>query len=146
MCIRDRICILKHQSNEALYLRLVNAHEMGHALGCGHDNDYKAGVNAFIMYSAASINATRFSRLSDFGGINYSSNLKIRNTAIDTVNIFLKDCSNYCERVEGINFTFYNTYDSIKISWSTPGRYRINYKALDAIDWKSTWDFVNRHD
>lgn len=121
------INLLKHNSDNAAYLRLVNAHETGHQLGCLHDEDRKPGLLGFVMQSSANLSATRFSRLSDFGGVNYSSNLTIRQSILSP-RLNISDCEKGCDIVEGLKIDTYYKYDSVKISWKGSGVFRFNYK------------------
>ncbi|HTE13356.1 MAG TPA: T9SS type A sorting domain-containing protein [Chitinophagaceae bacterium] len=121
------INLLRHLSDDPLYLRLVTAHETGHYFGCQHDNDMKPGVKSFIMYSAASTNATRFSRLSDFGGLNYSSNLAIKQGVLKPLS-FVRDCEPpACDRVKDIAVQYTSNHGP-RISWTGNGRVAVNYK------------------
>lgn len=128
--------LLKHSQDDPLFLRVLAAHETGHSLGCPHDDQIKSDVTNFIMYRYANSNASRFSRLSDFGGINYSSNLRIKQTVLAGT---FDDCSiPACENVMGINVQYYNGADSCRLSWNASGNVEVIYKLKTAIAFDSS--------
>ncbi len=127
--------LLKYFTQDPVTLRLQVAHEAGHALGCSHDNEISSSVTGFIMNASANLAATRFSRLVDFGGINYSSQQVIKNTII--LPSCFEDCSPpACESVTGLKVDYFNSADSIRISWQgLSGTYKIKYKIEDTINY-----------
>jgi hypothetical protein len=128
--------VMKH-FDDALSLRLVCAHETGHSLGCSHDNEMLPGVTGFIMQASATVGAVRFSQLTDFGSLNYSSNLKIKDYINYPYQTFF-DCSiPYCENVTGIKLKNFSTTDSIEISWNNAGKFRVRYKLKDSINFNA---------
>ncbi|MDB5223995.1 MAG: hypothetical protein JWN83_2662 [Chitinophagaceae bacterium] len=132
--------LIKYFSQDPLMLRLQVAHEGGHALGCQHDNEVSAAVTGFFMNASANLSATRFSRLSDFGGINYSSQLAMRNYIYQSP--CFGDCSPaLCDAVTGLKIAYYNSPDSIKLSWSGTGNFKVQYKVKDSL----LFDAVNTY-
>lgn len=133
--------LLKYYSQDARVLRLEVAHEAGHALGCDHDDGRNPSVRDFIMNANANINATRFSRLSDFGGMNYSSQLAMRNTLHQST--CFGDCvPPSCETVTGLKINYYNSPDSIKLSWAGSGNFKVKYKIKDSVNFNPLQTFV----
>jgi hypothetical protein len=127
---------LHHFGGGIPVLRIQIAHETGHNLGCGHDND-GAPVTGFIMNAGLVINATRFSRLSDFGGIKYSSNLQIRNT-IEAYAACTGDCTApLCAMITGLRVDSSYMGDGIKIIWSGTGNFTVKYKLQQAAGFDS---------
>lgn len=113
--------ILRYASANSVLLRFIAAHEMGHSFGCQHDNEIKPSVTQFIMNAtAANPGASRFSRLSDFGGGSYSSSLRIK----QSLNYF-RDClagcddnATTCAPLTGITINPITNNESVKISWN----------------------------
>jgi Reprolysin family propeptide. len=126
------INLIKYFSQNPLMLRLQVAHEAGHALGCQHDNEVSPSVTGFFMNSSANLSATRFSRLSDFGGINYSSQLAMRNYIYQSP--CFSDCAPVqCDTISGLKVSYYNSPDSIKLSWTGTGNFKVQYKVKDTV-------------
>lgn len=126
------VSVMKHFADNPLALRLVCAHEMGHSIGCSHDNEIKPGVVGFIMQAGASVNSTRFSQLADFGGFNYSSNQRIKSYIVN-YGQFTTDCSlPVCESITGLQQKFSTTTDSVEIIWKNTGNFRVRYKISDS--------------
>ena len=125
--------LIKYFSQDVRMLRLQVGHEAGHALGCQHDDAINPSVRDFMMNANANINATRFSRLSDFGGMNYSSQLAIRNTIYQST--CFGDCAPAsCDTITGLKISYFNSSDSIKISWEGSGNYKAKYKIKDSVN------------
>ncbi|MEO6453494.1 MAG: T9SS type A sorting domain-containing protein [Ginsengibacter sp.] len=136
LCTINSINLLRYFTQDPLMLRLQVAHEAGHSLGCQHDNEVSSSVTGFIMNASANLAATRFSRLTDFAGINYSSQLAIRN------NVFLspciQDCSALvCDAVAGLKINYSNSLDNIKLSWVGNGTYIVKYKIKDSVNFNA---------
>lgn len=127
--------IIKYHSDDPAFLRVLAAHEIGHLLGCRHDDEVKPGVRGFIMQSSV-VNpsfTTRFSTLADFGGVNYSSHRAMR----DFINFrnCLVDCQpSFCEPVKNLKITYFNSPDSVRLDWIENGTYTIKYRILDSLN------------
>lgn len=134
-CFFSGINILRYVTQAPITLRLQVSHEAGHSFGCVHDNDVSPSVTAFIMNAGGTYSATpRFSRLPDFGGINYSSQQTINKTIYRSP--CFEDCSPpACEGVTGLKINYYNSRDSTKISWDGSGNYLVKYKIKDTINY-----------
>ena len=131
---------LKYNSDDPAFLRVLVAHETGHSFGCIHDNAIKPDVTGFIMYSGANGSRTHFSTLADFGGVNYSSQQTIRNTVLQNINC-LNDCSvSLCEDVQGVKANYFNSPDSIQLTWTGSGNFLTRYRIEDSSfhDWNKT--------
>lgn len=137
-CVKNfNMILIKYFNQDALTLRMQVAHETGHQFGCRHDNEIKPSVNGFIMNTSGTLSPTgRFSRLPDFGGVNYSSQQVINNTVIHST--CLGDCSPpVCDTVTGLKIGYYKSSDSVKITWEGVGSYLVKYKIQDAPDFDS---------
>lgn len=134
-CAPIGVNLIKYFSQDAITLRLQVAHEAGHTLGCQHDNNYNPSITSFIMNSSGTYSPNgRFSRLSDFGGINYSSQLAISNNVLHSPCI--QDCtSQTCEPITGLKVSTLNSSDSVKISWLGSGNFLVKYKIKDTINY-----------
>ncbi len=132
--------LIKYFTQDPILLRLVVAHEAGHALGCRHDNEVKSSVTGFIMNASGTYSPSgRFSRLSDFGGVNYSSQQTIAKTAL--ISPCIEDCSPVaCDSVTGLKIKYYNASDSMNVSWTGSGNYLVKYKVKDSLN----FDLVNQ--
>src|SRR5690606_12851898 len=133
-CFQPATQVLRYLSDDAAFLRMLVAHETGHLLGCRHDDEVKADVKSFIMYSVANPQSTRLSTLADFGGVSYSSQKAIR----DLINIrnCVPDCVNTsCEVATNIDITYYNSPDSISMKWNGTGEFRVRYKVYDSANY-----------
>jgi hypothetical protein len=120
--------VLRYNSDSPDFLRVLIAHETGHAFGCPHDDDRKRDVTGFIMYSGANGSRKRFSTLADFGGMNYSSQQTIRNTILANSNC-VGDCeTNKCEEVKDLKLGYGNFTDSMQFGWTGTGKFLIKYK------------------
>jgi hypothetical protein len=129
------ITVLKYNSDNPGFLRVLVAHETGHALGCPHDFH----VSGFIMQNGANASCTRFSTLADQGGIANSSQQLIRNTILQDLNSY-EDCSpNTCEEVKGIKMNSTASNDSITIRWNGNGKFLTKYK----VDGSADYDLSN---
>jgi hypothetical protein len=128
---------LKYHTDDAASLRLLVAHETGHNLACPHDDERKSDVKDFIMYSHANAGHTRFSTLPDFGGLQYSSQLTIRNRIFEVTNC-LEECGTpSCDEIKNINITYFNTYDSVLISWEGTGNFITRFKVKDSSQYST---------
>ncbi len=123
---------LKYNSDDPAFLRVLVAHETGHAFGCPHDNIVKSNVTGFIMYSAADGSRTRFSTLADFGGVNYSSHQTIRTTVFQNINCFSDCAGTICEQVRDLRANYFNSPDSIRLTWAGSGNFLIQYRIEDS--------------
>ena len=128
---------LRYYTSNPVALRFLAAHETGHSLGCIHDNEVKRDVNQFIMNSYFVPSATRFSRVSDFGGMllngnPYSSQLTIKNYVLLRQQCF-NSCAEpiNCDIVDGFKVTFYELTDSAKVSWNGSGKFSVLLKEKD---------------
>ena len=124
-----QVQFLRYYTDNSASLRVLVAHETGHNLGCQHDDQRKADVTQFIMYSGADASAAgfagRFSRLSDFGGIPYSSQLVIRNTVLSLPACF-SDCQPVgCQPPTGLQLAPGQSGDSIRLQWSGTGLFKL---------------------
>jgi hypothetical protein len=124
-----QVQFLRYYTDNSASLRVLVAHETGHNFGCEHDDWRKAGVTQFIMYSGADANAAgfagRFSRLSDFGGVPYSSQLVIRNTVLSLPACF-SDCQVVaCQPPTGLRLAPGQSGDSIRLQWSGTGSFKL---------------------
>ncbi|HEV8271196.1 MAG TPA: T9SS type A sorting domain-containing protein [Chitinophagaceae bacterium] len=130
--------LLKYNSDDPAFLRVLVAHETGHAFGCPHDNAVKPDVTGFIMYSGADGSRTRFSTLADFGGVNYSSQQTIRNTVLQHINCMGECGVSLCEDVLDLKVNYFNAPDSIQLTWRGSGNFLAQYRIEDSIyhDWK----------
>lgn len=124
--------ILHYGTDDLSFLRVLVAHETGHALGCAHDNDIKNSVTGFIMYSGANANSTRFSTLADFGGVNYSSQQTIRNTILANISCLAECGNNSCQEVKDLKIDYGNFNDDVQFNWLGNGNYLVKYKVNDS--------------
>ncbi len=133
-CNNAGSAILRYFSDDIPTMRMLIAHETGHVFGCIHDDQIKKDVTSFIMYSASGPANTRFSTLADFGGIQNSSQLAIRNKILENTDC-LKDCGiSVCDEVKDLKLTYFNSTDSIKLNWSGSGNFIAKYKIHDSIN------------
>jgi Secretion system C-terminal sorting domain len=135
--------LLRYYTNNPVALRFLAAHETGHNLGCIHDNQVKSDVNQFFMNSYFVPSATRFSRLSDFGGALlagnlYSSQLTFRNYILSAQQCF-NACTEptNCNIVDGLAVTSYQTSDSVKVTWNGAGKFKVILKEKNLYDLSS---------
>ena len=135
-CSGNGKTILKYASDDPAFLRVLVAHETGHALSCTHDNDAKADVTGFIMYSGANGTRTRFSTLADFGGLNYSSQQTIRTHILQNLSCLEECTSSTCEEVQDLKINYLGSDDSVQISWSGSGNFLTKYKVKDAASYE----------
>ena len=137
-CVNNAITILRYYTDDAASIRLLVAHETGHVLGCLHDDQVKADVTGFIMNSYVKPNIIRFSTLTDFGGVNYSSQLAIRNKVLENLNC-LEDCQiRSCDEVKNLKIMYFDSPDSIQLKWDGTGTFIIRYKVFDSSNFDPT--------
>lgn len=124
---------LRYYTDDAASLRVLVAHETGHNFGCWHDNQKKAEVSQYIMFSSASASHTRFSTLGDFSGMDYSSHKALRDDIL-LLEPCLEGCGTAaCEEVKNIQVTTFKNTDSVQISWEGNGEFITAYKPQNAI-------------
>lgn len=141
-CFTSWINFIRYFNQDAITVRLQVAHEAGHSLGCPHDNAINPAVTQFIMNSSGTFSPTgRFSRLTDFGGIAFSSQKTISET------VHLSPCiEDYfpliCEVVSGLKVVYYSSSDSAKISWVGEGKYFVKYKANSSTSYNASEQYT----
>jgi hypothetical protein len=134
--------LIKYFTQAPITLRLQVAHEAGHSLGCPHDNEVSVSVKTFIMNTGGTYSPTgRFSRLSDFGGINYSSQQRMAKTALESPCI--EQClAQACDSITALKIKYYNSSDSMNVSWIGSGNYLVKYKVKDSINFDPVNQFT----
>jgi hypothetical protein len=141
-CFTSSMNLIKYFTQAPITLRLQVAHEAGHSFGCPHDNEMKSSVTGFIMNASGTYSPSgRFSQLSDFGGINYSSHQMIGATVTHSP-CFIEYSQTGCEAITGLKISYYKSSDSINISWIGAGQYLIKYKPKDSITYNPVDEFT----
>jgi len=122
------------------YLKQASAHELGHTLGCYHDNAFIPSVNGFIMNSYITTNAVAMTSFTDLPGASvygkrYSSKMSIRNGIINLA-ACLEQCDNgLCEQVENLQANNFSTGDSLLLTWQgTSPVYKIRVKEKGTVN------------
>jgi len=132
--------MLQFNRQNPAFMKLLMAHETGHNLGCAHDDEVKSSVKGFVMQNSAPLSASRFSRLTDFGGTNYSSNLRIKQVVQQRL-ACIKGCSTAgCEEVKEIAIRYPATSDSVYIDWKENGKVWVRLKEEKSNTYLTVWE------
>ena len=150
-CKRLPFQLLSYYTDNAVALRFMTAHETGHNLGASHDNEFVRSMTQFFMNSYTVLSATRFSTLRDYNGFKlpgtnelYSSQLVFRNFSFNYSDC-IDSCSGLairCDTVRNVSTQYYNSPDSIKLSWEGSGIFFIKVKEKQAENLVTKDSFV----